>query len=176
MDIYFLIEVVVKVRVLRILFVKRIKKFQTDGWLQVEGQLSAYGTRAFRGRALHGGLSKECQPIFTRVLETTAENSERLGRQTRLGIEPGISCQPVFSEESFGHWWGHTYWKNISLIVLHWFCGQRCHFANTSEKFKWHDIQKCNLSWRREEQFFSFNRRKRLSTMNGAAIQLFDNT
>ena len=33
MDIYFLIEVVVKVRVLRILFVKRIKKFQTDGWL-----------------------------------------------------------------------------------------------------------------------------------------------
>ena len=34
------------------------------------------------------------------------ENSERLGRQVRLGIEPGTSCLPVLSTEPLRQWWG----------------------------------------------------------------------
>ena len=48
------------------------------------------GTQAYRWSALHGGLSKGSQPVFTRVSEKTIENSERLGRQARPGVEPGL--------------------------------------------------------------------------------------
>ena len=33
------------------------------------------------------------------------ENSERLSRQARPRIEPGISCLPVLRAEPLGHWW-----------------------------------------------------------------------
>ena len=53
--------------------------------------LSAYGTYPRNGYyhewdALRGGLSKGSEPVFTRVAEKTTENSERLGRQARPGI------------------------------------------------------------------------------------------
>ena len=54
-----------------------------------------------------GGLSKGCEPVFTRVSEKTTENSERIGRQARLGFEPGTSRLPVFRAEPLGHWWVH---------------------------------------------------------------------
>ena len=44
-----------------------------------------------------GGLSKGCEPVFTRVSEKTTENSERIGRQARLGFEPGTSRLPGLS-------------------------------------------------------------------------------
>ena len=37
-------------------------------------------------------------------LEKTTENSERLGRQERPGIEPGTSRLPVLRAEPLGHW------------------------------------------------------------------------
>ena len=47
--------------------------------------------------ALRGGgcLAKRVYPMFTRVSEKTTENSEWLGRQERLGIEPDTSRLPV---------------------------------------------------------------------------------
>ena len=47
-----------------------------------------------------GVFSKVSQPVFTRVSEKTMENSERLGRQARLGIEPGTSRLPVFERRT----------------------------------------------------------------------------
>ena len=41
--------------------------------------------------ALRGGSFWGILPVFTRVSGKTTENSERLGRQKRLGIEPGTS-------------------------------------------------------------------------------------
>ena len=52
-----------------------------------------------------GGLSKGSQPVLTRVSEKTTENSERLGRQARKRIEPGIFLLPIFSAETLSHWW-----------------------------------------------------------------------
>ena len=46
--------------------------------------------------ALRGGLSKGTYAVFTRLLEITTQNSERLGQQARPGIEPGTSRLPVF--------------------------------------------------------------------------------
>ena len=54
-------------------------------------------TQAYRWVALCGGLSKESQPVFTRVSEKTTENSERLGRQARPEFERGTSRLPVLS-------------------------------------------------------------------------------
>ena len=53
--------------------------------------------QAFRWYALRGGLSKGSQPVLTRVLDKTTENSERLDRQARPGFEPGTSRLPVLS-------------------------------------------------------------------------------
>ena len=56
------------------------------------------------------GLSEGSYLVLTRVLKKTMESSKRLGRQVRLRIEPGTSCQPVLSAEPFCHWrGGHTY-------------------------------------------------------------------
>ena len=55
--------------------------------------------------ALRGGLSKQPQPLFTLVSEKTTENSERLVRQARLGIEPGTSSQQTLSTKPLRHWW-----------------------------------------------------------------------
>ena len=46
-----------------------------------------------------GGLSKGSQPVFTRVLEKTMENSERLGRQALPGFEHGTFRQPALKAE-----------------------------------------------------------------------------
>ena len=62
-----------------------------------QGQLSAFGTWAYRGCALRGGLSKGSQPVFTQVSEKTTKNSEWLGRQARQGFEPGTTRLPVLS-------------------------------------------------------------------------------
>ena len=50
--------------------------------------------------ALHGGLSKGSQTVFTRVSEKTTENFERLDRQARPGIEPGTSRLPAFKAQN----------------------------------------------------------------------------
>ena len=55
--------------------------------------------------ALRWGLSKGFNPLFTRVLEKNTENSEWLGEELRLGIEPGTSHLPAFSAEPLGQWW-----------------------------------------------------------------------
>ena len=79
-----------------------IKPFLFRGGLllQVDRQLSACGTWVYRRRAVHGGLSKGSQPLFTRVSEKTTENSKGLGRQGRPGFEPGTSRLPVLSATS----------------------------------------------------------------------------
>ena len=41
-----------------------------------------------------------------RVLEKTTENSERLSRQARPGIETGTSSLPALSAEPLCQWWG----------------------------------------------------------------------
>ena len=53
-----------------------------------------------------GGLSKWSKPVFRQVLEETTENSECLGLQVQLCIEPGTFRLPVLSAEPLGHWWG----------------------------------------------------------------------
>ena len=45
---------------------------------------------------LSGSFSKGYQPVFTRVLEKTTENSERLGRPAQPRNEPCTSRLPVF--------------------------------------------------------------------------------
>ena len=52
--------------------------------------------------------------MFTRVSEEITENSERLGRQARTGIEPGTSCLSVLGAEPLRHWWGLKIRKNTS--------------------------------------------------------------
>ena len=54
-------------------------------------------TQAYKWVALHGCLSKGSQPLFTRDLEKTTENSKPLGRQAGLGFDPGTSRLPVLS-------------------------------------------------------------------------------
>ena len=44
-----------------------------------------------------GGLFKGSYPVFTRVLEKTTENYERLDRQARPGFEPGTPRLLVLS-------------------------------------------------------------------------------
>ena len=64
------------------------------GWLVVcWKRITACGTWAYKGRALRGGLSKGSYPVFTRVLQKTTENAERLGRQARRGSS---LAPPVF--------------------------------------------------------------------------------
>ena len=49
--------------------------------------------------------------------EKTAENSERLGRQECLGIEPGTSYLSALRAEPLGHWWGsHKFVKESTKI------------------------------------------------------------
>ena len=48
------------------------------------------GSGPIRGVPSVGGLSKASQPVFTRVSKKTTENSERLGRQAR----PGLNLAP----------------------------------------------------------------------------------
>ena len=52
-----------------------------------------------------------------RVSEKTTENSERLGRQARPGIEPRTSRQPAFGVEPLGHWWGPFESRTLRLIM-----------------------------------------------------------
>ena len=78
--------------------------FSKSGWLQVEGQLSVYGTQAYMGSVRLGGLYKGSQPVFKRVSEKITENFKRLGRQARSGIEPSTSRLPLLRAEAFGHW------------------------------------------------------------------------
>ena len=49
-----------------------------------------------------GGLSYGSKPVFTRVSEKTSENSERLGRQSRLRIESGTSRLPAQTRSATG--------------------------------------------------------------------------
>ena len=63
----------------------------------------------YRWDALRGYLSKGFQPLFTRVLEKTTENPERLRRQERSETEPGTFRLPVLRAEPFGYWWSLIY-------------------------------------------------------------------
>ena len=65
--------------------------------VQVLRPIISIRIQAYRWDALRGGLSKGSQPVFTRVSEKITENSERLGRQARPGLEPGSSRLPVSS-------------------------------------------------------------------------------
>ena len=88
--------------------------------LHYYGKLSACGTWASRGIALRGGggFYKGSQKVFMRVSEKTSENSERLGRHVRLGIEPGTSRLPDLSAEPLCHWWDRE-GKGITLDILY---------------------------------------------------------
>ena len=44
--------------------------------------------------------------FFTRVSEKTTENSDRLGRKVRPGVEPSISRLQVLKAEPLVHWLG----------------------------------------------------------------------
>ena len=46
----------------------------------------------------------------------TTENSERLGRQKRLEIEPGTSRLPALSPEPLRHWWGGANKESLALF------------------------------------------------------------
>ena len=64
-----------------------------------------------------GGFPKGSYPTFTRISKKTTENSERLGRQARPGIEPGISRLPVLSAEPLCHWWGKTCHETLQFFL-----------------------------------------------------------
>ena len=78
-----------------------------------------------RVEGLPWGLSKGSQPVFTRVLEKTTENTERLGRQARPGFEPSTSHLPVLSATTpllVGLRCGY-----ITMRHLHFFFSSICH-------------------------------------------------
>ena len=54
------------------------------------------------------GQSKGSYHVFTRHSKEITENSERLGRQARLFIEPGTSRLQALSAELLHHWRGET--------------------------------------------------------------------
>ena len=57
-------------------------------------------------KPLGGGFSKGSYPAFTQLSEKTMENSERLGRQARPGIEPDTSRLPILNADLHSHWCG----------------------------------------------------------------------
>ena len=69
------------------------------GWLVIgfKANCPLVGPGPIDGKHLRGGLSKGSLPVFTRVSEETAENSEWRGRQGRPEIEPGPSRLSVLS-------------------------------------------------------------------------------
>ena len=73
------------------------------GWLLVLRPIVSLETKAYRWSALRRGLSEGSQPVFKRVSEKTAENSERICRQARPRNESGTSRLAVFERS---HWWG----------------------------------------------------------------------
>ena len=85
---------------------RKIFFFRKSIWVGFwdKGQLSAWGTWAWRVRSLHRSLSKEFKLVFTQVSEKTTKNSERLGRQARPRIEHGTSRVPVLRAELLGYW------------------------------------------------------------------------
>ena len=52
-----------------------------------------------------GIFLRDPSPYLREFWRKTTENSERLGRQARPGIEPGTSRLPVLSTEPLRHWW-----------------------------------------------------------------------
>ena len=66
------------------------------------------------GNALRGCLSKGSYPVFRRAFEKTTENSERLGRKARSGIEHGTIRLLDLRAEPLGLWWGLFYREVIS--------------------------------------------------------------
>ena len=74
------------------------------GWLVVHSSPNATrGTSDYRWNALHGGLSKGSQPVFTRFSEKTTENFKRLGQQARPGNDPSTSCLQIFECRTLNH-------------------------------------------------------------------------
>ena len=67
---------------------------------------------------LRGGFSKGSYSLFNRVSEKTMENSKRLGRQVRPGIESGTFCQLAFRTKPFGHWCGVKLKGNVLTLFL----------------------------------------------------------
>ena len=55
------------------------------------------GPRPVGGVSSVGVFLRDPSPYLRKVQEKTTENSERLGRQERLGIEPGTSHLPALS-------------------------------------------------------------------------------
>ena len=50
---------------------------------------------------------RDPNPYLREFRRKPRENSERLGRQAGLGIEPGTSRLPALRTEPHRHWWGH---------------------------------------------------------------------
>ena len=72
-----------------------------DGWLVVGSKADSLSRDISQWvECPPWGLSKRSQPVFKRISEKTTENSERLGRQARPGIEPGTSRLPVFERRT----------------------------------------------------------------------------
>ena len=71
----------------------------------------------YRLNVLRGGLSKGSLLVLTRVSKKTTEISERLGQQSRSGIESGTSGLPVLSAEPLRHYWKVKKKKNNSINI-----------------------------------------------------------
>ena len=50
------------------------------------------------------------------------ENSKRLGRQARQGIELGTYRPPALSAEPLRHWWSRFIYYGMVKIILSWTC------------------------------------------------------
>ena len=69
-------------------------------WLKDLRPVVSRWTQANGWNALRVGLSKGHQPVFTRISEKTTENSKRLGRQSRSGIELSTSHPSVLESRT----------------------------------------------------------------------------
>ena len=78
------------------------------GWLvgcRLKANSPLVGPGPLGGVPSVGVFLRGPKPVFTRVSEKTTENSERLGRQAR----PGLNLAPPvfqFSVLALRHWWG----------------------------------------------------------------------
>ena len=58
---------------------------------------------------------RDPSPYLCEFRKKNTENSKRLGRQARPGIESGTSRLPALSAEPRSHWWGQrrTVWTSM---------------------------------------------------------------
>ena len=73
---------------------------------RIKAKCPLVGPEPIGGVLSVGIFLRDPRPHLREFQRKTTENSERLGRQARPGIEPGTTRQPVSSAEPLRHWWG----------------------------------------------------------------------